>query len=177
MKRDLNHPVWGVYDLYRSVKLNTEYYSEKLHRVGRLNSYAELIILITAPSSTISGLWFWKNPIGVELWKYLGVIAAFTIILKQVFELSKKFKDYSATLVSYRTLEQDLFVLCELIKAKGRYTAKFASDYERYLKKKAAIAGSTPDTKTNKKLKMKCLTIVNEQLPPENFWVPTIENN
>ncbi len=175
MNRDLKHPVWGVYDLYRVVKLNVEYYSEKLYKAERLNSLMEFIILIAAPSSAVAGLWFWEHPIGKEFWKYLGAIAAFTIIFKQAFQLTKKMKDYSNTLVNYKSLEQDLFVLVELIKSKENYTEKHVADYERALKKKASISANSPDGKIDTKLKKRCQSIVNKKLPPETFWVPILQ--
>ncbi|MCP4653088.1 MAG: hypothetical protein GY858_06885 [Candidatus Omnitrophica bacterium] len=175
--RNLKHTVWGVYDLYRNVKFNSEYYSLKLHRVELLNTILESIILITAPSSSVTGLWFWSNPIGSEIWKILGAVAAFSIIFKQAFQLSKKLKEYSNILVQYRTLDQDLFVLCELIKSKEKYTTKMKADYERALKKKAAIESNSPENKPSKKLKVKCQAEVNKKLPPQSFWVPLNEEN
>jgi hypothetical protein len=175
MARDLNHPVWAVYDLYRSVKLNTECYAKKLYRIEVINTTLEIILLVTAPTSSVAGLWFWEDPLGAEIWKYLGAIAAFAIVFKQALQLTKKIKEYSNALLTYKVLEQELYVLCELIKSKGDYNAKFVSDYERAVKKKGDIAARSPNININQRLKAKCQESVNRKLPPERFWVPETE--
>jgi len=80
-----DHPVWEVYDLYRTARLNVKYYSELLHRTEIKNFLLDLILLCSAPTSAVAGLWFWETEIGHEVWKYFGVIAAFAAVLKPLF--------------------------------------------------------------------------------------------
>ena len=62
--RDLDHPVWNVYDLYRTARLSVCYYSAKLNRFLWYNYLIEYILAITASSSAIAALWFWEHPVG-----------------------------------------------------------------------------------------------------------------
>ncbi|MCU7940440.1 MAG: hypothetical protein KZQ64_13665 [gamma proteobacterium symbiont of Bathyaustriella thionipta] len=85
-------PVWDVYDLYRSARLNAKYYSALLHQTEKRNFILEFILLLTAPSSAVAGLWFWDSLIGQEIWKYMGIVAAITAVLKPMLSLPKKMK-------------------------------------------------------------------------------------
>ncbi len=103
MARD-NNPVWTVYDKLRTARLNVKYYSRRLEQIERENFWIELILLVTAPTSAIAGLWFWNTEYGSLAWKYLGVIAAVAAILKPLLALTKKIKDFESVVGGYRTL-------------------------------------------------------------------------
>ncbi|KPA17498.1 hypothetical protein MHK_002285, partial [Candidatus Magnetomorum sp. HK-1] len=45
-----NTPVWEVYDLYRLVKLNVKYWTEKYISYRKLNFFLEYSLLATAPT-------------------------------------------------------------------------------------------------------------------------------
>lgn len=101
MNNRIEHPVWGVYDLYRTARLNVKYYAARMHRLEQINFWMELFIAVTAPSSAITGLWFWDTQIGGILWKSLGMVAAVAAILKPLVLLSKKMKEYNEVLSGY----------------------------------------------------------------------------
>ncbi len=84
--RDLNHPVWDVYDLYRTARLNVCYYSTKLNRFQSYNFLIEITLAITASSSAVAALWFWEHPVGEIVWKILGVISALLAVSKPILK-------------------------------------------------------------------------------------------
>jgi len=82
--------VWGVDDLLRTARLNVKYYSARLAFFQRCNFLLELVLAITAPSSAVAGLWFWKTSTGEFAWTTLGVVAALAAVLKPLLQLDKK---------------------------------------------------------------------------------------
>ena len=92
------HPVWTVYDRLRTARLNCKYYGRRLQQHERLEFYLQLLLLTTAPSSAVAGLWFWAVPAGQLIWQYTGVAAAMVAVVKPLLGLTKKIKDYEAIL-------------------------------------------------------------------------------
>jgi len=172
MANKKNHPVWGVYDLYRTARLNVKYYSARLHRIELCNLCMELVIAATAPSSAIAGLWFWNLPIGSIAWKVLGIIAAIFAVTKPILMLSKRMKAYNETLSGYRALEHDLYEIKEMIVQKQRYDDELKKDYQKALKRKGFLVAKDPETKQDKMLIKKLVSEINQELPVKSFYIP-----
>lgn len=167
-----NHPVWGVYDLYRSAKLNVRYYSARLHRIESTNIGMELVIAACAPSSAIAALWFWDTPFGALVWKLLGVIAAIAAVAKPIMMLPKKMKAYNEVLAGYRALEHDLYEIKEIISQNQKYDREQQMDFKKALKRKGVLAAKDPETKKDKKLISKLASEIKKELPVTAFYVP-----
>jgi hypothetical protein len=169
----MNHAVWSVYDLYRTARLNVKYYSTKLHRSERLNIGIELIIAVTAPSSAVTGLWFWDTSLGSILWRVLGVAAAIAAVIKPILKLPKRIKVYDEILMGHRALEHDLFEIKEMITQRGKYDKELQADYRKALKRRGALAAvRDPETKQDKSLIRKLTIEVSQEIPPGQFFVP-----
>ena len=166
------NPVWCVYDLLRTARLNVKYYSGKLYKVERNILLMDILLAITAPSSSVAGLWFWEDPIGKKTWQYLGAIAAFVAIIKPLLGLPKKLKEYEELRSGYRALEHDLYEIKEMIVHKGKYDKQLQDDYSKALKRKGVLVTKEPDNREDKKLKSKCVEQVNRELPVDLFYVP-----
>ena len=67
-ERDLNHPVWEVYNLLRTARLNCKYYGGLLHNAERINWWIQLIIAISLPTSAIAGFEIWATGAGSLFW-------------------------------------------------------------------------------------------------------------
>lgn len=167
-----SHPVWSVYDLFRTARLNVKYYSAKLHRAERAVFWMDLILLLTAPSSSIAGLWFWEYPLGKIMWQYLGAIAAFVAVMKPLLGLTKKIKVYEELRSGYRALEHDLYEIREMIVQKGKYDKQLQEEYKKAIKRKGILVGKECDSKEDKKLKLKCVEEVESELPVTVFYIP-----
>lgn len=166
------HPVWTVYDKLRTARLNVKYYSRRLDLLERKNFYIELVLLATAPSSAIAGLWFWDTTYGRLVWQYLGVVAAVAAVLKPLLGLTKRIKEVESVLSGYRTLEFDLMEIRALIEQKQKYDAVLQAEFKKALQREKALAGTTPETRENQNVKRKCDLEVRQELPPESFFVP-----
>jgi hypothetical protein len=171
MARD-NNPIWNVYDKLRTARLNVKYYSRRLEQIERENFWIELILLVTAPTSAIAGLWFWSTEYGSLVWKYLGVIAAVAAILKPLLALTKKIKDFESVVGGYRTLEYDLVEIKDLIQQRGKYDSSMQADFRKAQQREKALVGKTPETRENPKVKKQCEAEVRRELPDNYFFIP-----
>jgi len=167
-----SHPVWTVYDKLRTARLNVKYYSRRLSSIERENFVLELVLLSTAPSSAIAGLWFWDHPLGKVAWQYLGIVAAIAAVLKPLRHLSKRIKDFESVLSGYRILEYDLMEIKTLVEQKRKYDAPLQSEFRKALQREKTLVGKTPETRENVKVKIQCESEVLQELPKESFFVP-----
>ena len=131
----------------------------------------ELILSITAPSSAVSGIFFWDTPIGSVVWKILGIIAAFVAILKPSLKLTKRIKEIEEVTTGYRALEHDLSVLKIHIEQKQNYDRALQKEFENALQKKGILKTKNPEHKEYKRLKTRCEAEVIEELPVEAFYI------
>jgi hypothetical protein len=172
MKNREDHPVWAVYDKLRSARLNVKYYGARLHRLERTNLVLEYILLATAPSSAVAGLWFWNTDLGKTVWQSLGILAAIAAVVKPPLNLTKRIKDYEAILVGYRTLEYDLMEIKTLVEQRGKYDQTLQSELRKAIQREKALVARTPETRENKKIKRNCQEEVLQELPTDRFFVP-----
>lgn len=167
-----HHPVWIVYDLYKTARLNVKYHAARLSQVERYNFAIELLIAITAPTSAITGLWLLKTDAGQELWKYIAALAAIAAVLKPLFRLPQRIKTLEQTLSGYRALEYDVEQIVNRIKSEGVYSKSCKSMLDEAQKKKKALVVNPAENNQNKKLIERLYLEVNSELPMESFFVP-----
>ena len=166
------HPVWSVYDKLRTARLNVKYYGRRMEKVERWNFGIELVLLITAPSSAVAGLWFWNTDIGKVTWQLLGVIAAFAAVSKPLLALTKRIKEYESVLSGYRILEFDLMEIKSLVEQQQKYDAGLRTEFMKALQRERTLVGKTPETRENQKIKRECESEVLQELPANSFFVP-----
>ena len=171
-ERDLNHPVWDVYNLLRTSRLNGKYYSEKLHKVEKLNTSMQLIIAASLPSSAIAGFQIWTEGPGNYIWSGVLVLASTLAFLQPFLKLSEKIKKYDSILNGYLMLDYDLQELRGKISNSGKYTASHKKLFEQALKRKNSVGIKEQGIELDKKLRNRCTIEVKKELPAENFFVP-----
>jgi hypothetical protein len=166
------HPVWSVYDKLRTARLNVKYYSCRLQAVERWNFSLDLVLLATAPSSAIAGLWFWSTSLGTLVWQYFGVIAAAIAVLKPLLMLPKKIKEYESVLSGYRVLEYDLMEIRTTIEQKRSYDRGQQEEFRKAVRREKTLVSRSPETRDSSRVKRICEREVLRELPPESFFVP-----
>ncbi|UWU72439.1 hypothetical protein [Bradyrhizobium sp. NC92] len=171
MDRD-THPVWTVYDKLRSARLNVKYYSCRLQLAERTNFWIELLLLASAPSSAIAGLWFWGTEYGKYVWQYLGILTAVAAVTKPLLGLTKRIKDYENILSGYRTLEYDLMEIKSSIEQKQKYDQIHQSELKKAIQREKILISKNPETRESKRVKRMCEEEVRQELPPESFFIP-----
>jgi hypothetical protein len=170
--RDLNHPVWDVYDLYRTAHLNVCYYSVKLNRFIWYNFLIEIILAITASSSAVAALWFWDHIVGEIVWKFLGVISALIAVSKPIIKLTEKIRKYEEVLMGYRSLEHDLYIISVLISQNKKYNEEHRTKFMEALGKSGKLIQQSPEVKIDEKLRVECRVKTESELPSKNFYIP-----
>jgi hypothetical protein len=171
MKRE-DHPVWTVYDRLRSTRLSVKYFGTRLYMFERRNFTLELILLASAPSSAIAGLWFWKNQSGQLVWQWLGIIAAIAAIMKPLLGYTKRIKEYEGILAAYRTLEYDLFEIKSAVEQKRKYDGALQAELKKAIQRERALVSRHPESKESMSTKRNCELEVRRELPADAFYVP-----
>jgi hypothetical protein len=172
MAKSTSHPVWNVYDLYRTARLNVKYYKARSTCLKRINFLMELILSISAPSSIVAGLFFWDTTIGALIWKILGAIAAFVAVSKPLLNLTKKIEQFDEIITGYQVLEHDLSLLKISIDEKQSYDISLQKEFKKALERKKALITKYPEHREYKKLKNRCTSEVNQELPVDIFFIP-----
>lgn len=170
--RSRNHPVWDVYDAYRDSKLWVLYYSEKLDRHKRLNSFIEIILAITTSSSAVAALWLWDTALGREIWKYVLAASAILAIIKPIIKLTEKVQRYEEVLSGYRGLENDLKIIIIQIKQSRKYGIPHRTKLTEAVSRQGELQKKNPEAKHETSLIEKCRSQVKKDFPPEHFFIP-----
>ncbi|MCK9420359.1 MAG: hypothetical protein M0R70_13360 [Nitrospirae bacterium] len=79
-QRNLQHPVWDIYDEYRTARLNARINEYHLANYKKWNFLVEFTLALTA-SSSVASFWFWQDAPGQTVWKYLSVLTAVLAVL------------------------------------------------------------------------------------------------
>lgn len=170
-----NHPVWDVYDQYRTARLNVKYHAVLLRRYKRNNLLIEIVLAISAPTSAVAGLWFWETVAGAWIWKVFGVISAVLAVAKPVLNITDKIRNIQEILMGYKALDHDLQRLSIEIRQNQKYDKQMQRKFYNLLdKKKELITSSTVET-SNEKLLSQCEQEVLCELPVDSFYIPEEE--
>src|SRR5258706_2377600 len=119
--RDLQHSVWEVYDLLRTARLNTCYYSWHLTFYERAQVAMQIVLAAAVPSSAIAGFNIWSFGLGEYAWGIFAVFASGVAFVQPFLGLPKKIKKYDTLVTGYTTLFYDLKVLNSTIENDRTY--------------------------------------------------------
>jgi hypothetical protein len=167
-----NHPVWDVYDLLRTARLNIKYYSHKLTNLKRINFYMEVALAIGAPSSAIGVFYFWNTTYGSIIWKWILGIIAVVALVKPFIKLSDKIGSYEKTVNGYRILEHQVEKNVIQIRQDKSYSEKHRTLLETAIEMEGKLKENDPETKINNKLRKKYQEEVLKELPAKKFYIP-----
>lgn len=166
------HPVWDVYNEYRTARLNVLYYTGLLHRFRDRDFWIEVSLAVVAPTSAVAGFAFWNTEWGAVVWKVFGVGAAVIALVKPFLKLTDKIAKLEEIIAGYRALDHDLRCLEIKIHRDGAYTDEHKAALDSALAKKQALVTQSPIFPTDKALRRECEGEVMNQLPAESFYVP-----
>ncbi len=171
MNTQFQHPLWGVYDEFRTARLSVRYYEIQLRSLRRNNFLMELVLALTL-SSGVAGLWFWETIVGGTIWKLLVSVAAFLAVVKPLVRLSDQVKKKSDILTSWRLLDHGLHQLTISSQETGKYDDEMRHRFRSLMETKSAIVESEPTETIDEKLREKCFQQVNQELPADNLFIP-----
>jgi hypothetical protein len=170
--RDPTNPVWDVYDLYRTARLNVKYYCGRLRVRERQNFVIELVIAATASGSAIAGFTFWASGLGRAVWQGLSVAAAVLAIVKPLLKLPEKIRQLEETISGFRTLEHDLRKIEISIRQERQYTQEHRTRFGAALERMNDLVSKPGELSEDKGLKTACQAEVVKELPTSRFFVP-----
>ena len=170
--RNLKHPVWDLYDLYRDVRFSVLYYAEKLSKYKLQNSIFEIVLAATTSTSAIAILWLWETQLGQEIWKYILVASALIATIKPVIKLTEKIQKYEKTLTGYRTLYKDLTLIINQVKQSEEYAPVHKNKFVEVSTKEGELAMDSPEIVFNEKIEERCKKQVEIELPSDRFFIP-----
>jgi hypothetical protein len=64
MAKRKRHPVWDVYDEYRTTLYQVKAHTHKIHRLRKLSRWMDIALAVFTPSSAVAGLFFWNTQTG-----------------------------------------------------------------------------------------------------------------
>jgi hypothetical protein len=167
------HPVWDVYDEFRTARLSHKYYCGKLARLERSNFWLECVLAGTASGSAIAALTFWRTNDGKIAWTGLTILSALLAVIKPLVKLTDRIQRIDAVAVGYSLLDHDYHKLQIAISQDGKYTnehqVRFRALLERgtELKKQESVERTIDET-----LRRKCSRAVENELPTTKFLIP-----
>jgi len=170
-----NHPVWEVYDLHRTARLNVLYYEKKLARYELANTTLDVLVAVLAPSSAAAGFFFFKNDHGKEIWATLCAISSTIAIVKPFLRLAEKIKTIEKSLTAYRIMDYDLRALCKRIRSELDYTKQCKKAFDEIDERLKGLAVNAPNIGKDNKLRDKLFESVVVELPKTSFFIPEIK--
>src|SRR4051794_15218333 len=80
------HPVWSVYDEWRTARLNVKCLQIQIERLKLHDRWSEILIAITTTSS-VGSFWILQNNVGAQFWKAAGAVAVILSIVRPILKL------------------------------------------------------------------------------------------
>lgn len=173
MGKKKHHPVWEVYDLHRTCRLNVKYWSAKLICLRRKNFSLEYMLMATAPGSAIAGLVFWNTTYGKTAWSILIAVTAALAIAKPLLKLSDKLQNLQNVVTQYKSVEFQLEALSNDIRRADDYSSALVNNYKNLTTQVHYIYKDEPIESVHQDLRKSCYKQVNEELPLTSFYVPS----
>ena len=167
-----DHPVWEIYNLLRTAKLNEKYFGYRLQKHVRINNFMEFTIATTVSTSAIASLTLWSDGLGGIFWQALLVISAVISVAKPILGITKRVRLYEEVLSEYRVLSYELTQLKVSISTARKYNETHKGKFNEIMEKHAILVSKSPESTENKSVKTKCINEVLKAYPPESFFVP-----
>ena len=172
-----DHPVWDVYDLLRTARLNQLYYGRRLLTFERRNFWAEITIACTSSTSAIAGFAFWKTTAGQPFWQGFLAVAAVAAIAKPFLNYAKKIKSYEELLIAYRLIAYDLRDLrLDISQARG-YEKVHQNRFKSIKERLRNFVDKSPERIEVAAVKKICEQQVLSELPNHQFYIPGVLSN
>lgn len=171
-ERNLSHPVWNIYDLLKTARLNVLYYERKLHNAERTLLTMQIVLAAAVPSSAIAGLEIWDFGLGDYAWEIFTSFASFVAFIQPFLGLPKKSKKYSELVDGYKILFYDLKDIREKIEEDKAYNSSHKKLFEAAKDRRKKLEVKETGIKLDKKLRTSCQEAVKRELPGKYFYLP-----
>jgi len=170
-----NHPVWAVYDLLRTARLNVKYYSSVFIRYTQIRLFLEIALAFSASSAVAVALIYPDAPFGRATWLLLSCLAAIIAIVNPILNIGGKARIVEKLLNEYHTINFELIGLTNDIRTKNNYDGECKRRFQEILKRNAKIELGEPILRLNEKLLKRKQNEVLREMPVATFFVPEEE--
>lgn len=171
-KRNLNNPVWNVYDLLRTAKLNVLYYTQKLICADRIQIFMQIVLAAAVPSSAIAGFKIWDFGLGRYAWVIFVSFSSLVAFMKPFLGLSKKSKKYSEIIDGYKILFYDLQDIQQKVEEDKLYSLSHKNLFKYAKDRRKVLEVKETGINLNKHLRSKCQEAVKKEFPARKFYIP-----
>lgn len=168
----VNHPVWDVYNLMRTARLNIKYLQYYI-ALNKKQNIAIEIILALSTTSLATIFWFVSSN-GLELLiKIVSSVAASVAVIKPILDLSSKIKLNEELLTAYRVLEHDLEKISIGVRLEQKYSQSLQQKFNDAMDRKIElIKMNNGSEKPSRILLKKIAQEVDEEYPLDSFYIP-----
>jgi hypothetical protein len=172
MAKRRRHPVWDVYDEYRTALYNVKAHTTLIHRINKVSKTIDIALAIFTPSSAITGFFLLNTPAGKIVWNTLITVASLLAISKPLLKLDKQEEELVESLSGYTQLCHDLEDLTIKIRRRRRFDDELYAAFEAIRRKKANLYKRTALIQISKKKQKQLYDEVIRQQPTNRFFVP-----
>ncbi len=170
--RNLNHPVWNIYDQLKTARLNVLYYEKKLQCSEFLLTSFQIILAAAVPSSAIAGFKIWDFWLGEYAWEIFVSFASLIAFIQPFLGLPKKTKKFSELVDGYKILYYDLQDIKQKIEEDQSYNNQHKKLFKAAKERRKKLEVKETGIKLNNRLRKKCQAKVKKELPGKNFYLP-----
>lgn len=163
-----------IYNGYRTALLNRKYYGFRLSLFQRYNTILEIVIAVgAAGSGGVAGLAIWGSIPGQYTWLVISGIATLLGILKPILQLGRHIENYTKLYAGHSNVYLDLKSIVEDIEVSRAIPAKTSNRYDS-IRNRISELGGLNDPRPNNNLIFRLQGEVNEEIPPESLWFPSV---
>ena len=176
MAKRKRHPVWDVYDEYRTALYNEKAHTTRIHQVAKMSKAIDIALAIFTPSSAIAGFFLLNTTGGKIAWNSLISAASVLAVSKPFLKLDIQRTQLIESLSGYTQLRHDLEGLTRKISRRGKFDDELYAEFESIQQKKLGVYKRTTLFKLSKKKREELYNEVKRQHPINRFFVPEDEN-
>lgn len=170
--RNLDHPVWNIYDLIKTARLNVLYYEHKLQGAERTMVVMQIILAAVVPSSAIAGFEIWDFWLGKYAWEIFVSFSSLVAFIQPFLALPKKAKKYSELVDGYKILYYDLTNIRQSIEEDKSYNTKHKNLFKAAKERRTKLEVRETGISLNNRLRKHYQEVVKKELPGEKFYLP-----
>lgn len=167
------NPVWKVYDLLRTSRLNLKYYHALALRYARLRTWSEIGVVVLAASSFMAGSVLLDVTWVFVFWSLLSVLTIIIASINAFIRFGDKQAAAEVALKKYANLSRDLESLKYQIEEKERFGKEEEDAFLGILIRIDQAASESIVLPHDRSLIKELQEGINKEMPPSSFYIPT----
>jgi hypothetical protein len=168
-----DRPVRDVYRELKDARFRLKFYSRRKKLLSRLSVAMDIVLALTAPTSTLTGFFIWDTTIGKWLWSILAMVAALVAVVKPFLRITAHIDDLNQLIGVYEVLDYELGELRIAISQDQGYDDAHRARFDEVREKKKDILSVSYEPDPGARVRKELLAEVDEELPEDAFYYPT----